>query len=423
MLRQRIVLALTEFFVVSPAGIPINWRQFSCAAYLDVLEAHCFGNFRSLLEAVTLSTAMGVYLNMRGNQRENTAPGRVPDENYAREILQLFSIGLNELNPDGTLKLANGRPIDTYDQATISGLARVFTGWDFIMTGPALADAPDRLRAPMAHIASRFSPGEKRFLGTVVPASASGPTALGIALDAIFNHPNVGPFFGKQLIQRLVTSNPSPAYVGRVAAAFNNNGAGVRGDLKAVIRAVLLDPDAQSGNSSPTWGKVREPIVRFIQWARTFNVRSPNDLWDICDTSDPATRLGQSPLRSPSVFNFFRPGYVPPNTSLAAQGLVAPELQITNESTVVGYANYMQTRIQSGAGEVRPNYVTELPIAGDVAKLVDHVATRLAGGNISAATLASIKTAVGTISANSPANRVYAAIMLVMCSPEYLIQK
>ena len=425
-LRQRIVLALTEIFVVSPLGIPIGWRQFSCAAYLDMLEARCFGNFRDLLDAVTLSSAMGVYLNMRGNQRENLATGRVPDENYAREVLQLFTIGLYELNPDGSQKKTpGGATIETYDQATVTGLAKVFTGWDFSTVGPALTDAPDRLRAQMEFVPSRFSPSEKRFLGVTIPGSTDGVIALKTALDTIFNHPNVGPFFGRQLIQRLVTSNPSPAYVARVAAAFNG---GVRGDLRAVIRAVLLDPEARTASppTDPNWGKVREPVLRFVQWARTFTASSSTDVWGIGDTTDPATRLGQSPLRSPSVFNFFRPGYVPPNTSFAASGRVAPELQITNESTVVGYANYMQTRIQSGIADVLPNYAAEQALADDVTKLVDRVATRLAGGTISEATLASIRTAVGTISAATDAgrlNRVRATIMLVLCAPEYLVQK
>jgi uncharacterized protein (DUF1800 family) len=425
-LRQRITLALSEIFVISMAGLPVAWRGFAVAAYVDLLAANCFANFRTLLENVTLSGGMGVYLNMRGNQKENAATGRQPDENYAREVLQLFSIGLYQLNTDGSLKLdAGGKPIETYDQATISGLAKVFTGWDF--DGYSQTD-PGFMSKPMVFNAAKFSGASKSFLGATIPGSTDGVAALRIALDTIFNHPNVGPFIGRQLIQRLVTSNPSAAYIGRVAAAFNNNGAGVRGDLKAVVKGVLLDAEARTDAppAGADWGKVREPMQRFIQWARTFGASSPTDLWNVGDLSDPATRLGQSPLRSPSVFNFFRPGYVPPNTPIGAQGLVAPELQITNESTVVGYANFMQTVISSGRGEVVPDYSAELAIAADATALVDRCALLLAGAAIGATTKTAIASAVGSIAASTDAgklNRVRAAIHLVMCSPEYLVQK
>ena len=427
-LRQRVVLALTEIFVVSVTGLNISWRQFTCAAYLDLLEANCFGTFRTLLERITLSIAMGSYLNMRGSQREDAATGRQPDENYAREVLQLFSLGLIELNNDGSPKLAaNGLPKDTYDQATIAGLAKVFTGWDYTTVGATLTTAPDRARAPMTFTASRFSPSDKSFLGATIPGATDGVSALGIALDTISNHPNVGPFIGRQLIQRLVTSNPSPAYIGRVAAAFNNAN-GVRGDMKAVIKAVLLDPEARTAdvNPSPTWGKVREPIVRFAQWARTFGATSPTDIWNVGDLSDGSRRLGQSPLRSGSVFNFFRPGYVPPNSSLGTLGLVAPELQITNETSVVGYSNFMQTTIVSGIGEVRASYTAELPRATDSTALVDRYALLLAADQLSADTKTRIRTAIETINPSTDAgklNRIYAAILLILVAPEYLVQK
>lgn len=426
-LRQRVVWALTEIFVISIDGLNITWRQFTSAAYLDLLEDHCFGNFRTLLERITLSIGMGSYLNMRGNQKENPATGRLPDENYAREVLQLFTIGLYKLNRDGSVqKDGSGNPIETYDQATITGLAKVFTGWDYANTGPTLTTAPDRARMPMQFYPTLHSTSSKSFLGTTISGSTDGITALGIALDTIFNHPNVGPFFGRQLIQRLVTSNPSAAYVDRVAAAFNDNGAGVRGDMKAVIRAVLLDAEARTLPSSNTAGKVREPMLRFVQWARTFAGTSTGGTWNFGSTSDPATRLGQSPLRSPSVFNFFRPGYVPPNTALATQSLVAPELQITNESTVVGYLNFMQTAISNGFSDLRVDYTAELAIAADANALVDRVVLLLAANQLASSTVTTIKNAVAAISASTDAgkrNRVYAAVLLTMAAPEYLVQK
>ena len=214
--------------------------------------------------------------------------------------------------------------------------------------------------------ASDHSTLEARFLGAVVPANTPAPEALRIALDTLFNHPNVGPFFARQMIQRLVTSNPSPAYVARVARRFNDNGAGIRGDLQAVWTAILLDDEARGPDSlsAPAAGKLREPMVRFIQWARTFSASSANGRWLLDDLSG---SIGQSPLRSPSVFNFFRPGYVPPSTSLAEAGATAPEFQIVNETTVGAYLNFMQTTIERGTGtsnNVTANYSRELGLGG-----------------------------------------------------------
>ena len=421
-LRQRITLALSEIFVVSMTGLPINWRGFVAAAYMDVLETNAFGTYRTLLGEVTLSPGMGSYLNMRGNLREDPAKGRVPDENYSREVLQLFSLGLTELAADGTLK--NGVATDTYGQDTITGLAKVFTGWN---NNAANNTDPGYAQRPMVLTAANHSTSVKQFLGVTIAAGTPGATALQTALDTIAAHPNVGPFIGRQLIQRLVASNPSPAYVARVSAVFANNGAGVRGDLRAVIKAILLDDEARRAPvaGDTTRGKLREPVVRFIQWARTFGLASPTGQWNIGNVSDPSTRLGQSPLRSPSVFNFFRPGYVPPNSALGTLNLNAPEFQITNESTVVGWANWAQTFVQSGVGETRPDYTAELALATDATVLVKRVSLLLSGDTLSAATLATIGTAVGSISATTDTgkrNRVYAAIHLVLCTPEYLVQ-
>lgn len=423
-LRQRMTLALSEIFVVSMLGLPVNWRGFVAAAYVDVLEANAFATYRELLQAVTLSPGMGVYLNMRGNRKADAASGRVPDENYAREVLQLFSLGLVELNTDGSVKRdGSGKALETYTQDTITGLARVFTGWNY--DGASRTETSYTQR-PMVATAANHEPGEKHFLGTTIAAGTGAATALQQALDAIAAHPNVGPFIGRQLIQRLVSSNPSAAYVGRVAAVFNNNGNGLRGDLKAVLRAVLLDTEARRAPApgDTTRGMLREPIVRFVQWARTFGVTSPTDLWNIGNLSDPATRLGQSPLRSPSVFNFFRPGYVPPNSALGTQGITAPEFQITNESTVVGWANFAQTFVVSGVGELRPNYSAELALANDAAALVKRVSLLLAADALPTATLDTITQAVASIAATSDAgrnNRVYAAVHLVLCAPDYLV--
>ena len=421
-LRQRMTLALSEIFVVSVLGLPVSWRGFLAAGYVDMLEANAFGTYRQLLQDVTLSPAMGVYLNTRGNQKANPATGRVPDENYAREVMQLFSIGLLELETDGTLK--GGRAQETYNAQTIAALAQVFTGWD--LDGVNRTEA-GYTRRPMVNLPARHETGAKTFLGVTVAAGTAAATSLQVALDTLARHPNVGPFISRQLIQRLVSSSPSPAYVGRVAAAFNDNGQGQRGDLKAVIKAILLDEEARRDptTADTTRGRLQEPVARFIQWARTFGLSSTTDLWNIGSLSDPATRLGQSPMRSPTVFNFFRPGYVPPNTELGKLGITAPEFEITDESTTVGWVNFAQTFVVSGVGETRPNYGAEVALASDPPALVQRVVRLLAPGSISASTQTLITQAVATLPAVTDANRlnrVYAAVLLVLAAPEYLVQ-
>lgn len=360
---------------------------------------------------------MGEYLTYRGNAKANPKTGSMPDENYAREILQLFTIGLLKLNPDGT-----ATEQETYTQADISGLARVFTGWDSDLAG-GTSDTPDYRKRPMTQVGTKYEPGEKIFLGTTIASGVDAATALNKALDTIFAHPNVAPFVSKQLIQRLVTSNPAKEYVARVAAVFNNNGSGVKGDLKAVIKAILLDQEARSAANltNAGFGKVREPILRFTAWARAYNATSPSEAWAIGNTSEPSSRLGQSPLRSPSVFNFFRPGYVPP-----ALGVVAPEFQIVNETSVVGYANYMQTAISRGIGDVKADYSSLLPLADNVPALVDEINLVLAAGQLGADTVTLIRNAVTSMATGTDAaraNRVYAALTLVMASPEFIVQK
>ena len=455
-MRKRVALALSEIFVSSLTTAEFTWRSHAYASWWDMLMRNAFGNFRQLLEDVTLHPAMGYFLNTKGNQKENPSTGRVPDENYAREVMQLFTIGLLELNLDGTPRMSGGRPIESYTQDDVTHLARVFTGWDFD-TSDGVRHTPVGqnytiessafARKPMSLRESRHSTLEARFLGTTVPAGTPGRTALRIALDTLFNHPNTGPFFARQMIQRLVTSDPSPAYVARVASKFNNNGKGQRGDLQAVMVAILLDPEARGGLSlaSSTHGKLREPMVRFIQWARSFNVTSAAGSWKVFDLADAGTQLGQSPLRSPSVFNFFRPGYVPPNTALAARNATAPEFQLVNESSVGGYLNFMQGVIERGincpnpgvpyaawnnyAYDVKANYARELALVTNAAALVDHLNLVLAAGQISPATRTLMVNALNatTVTAGSSADaknrRVWAAVLMVMACPEYLIQK
>ncbi|MGB7301904.1 MAG: DUF1800 domain-containing protein [Burkholderiaceae bacterium] len=428
-LRKRIAYALSQILVVSMETLPD--ARFG-AGYMDVLEANAFGNFRQLLEDVTLTPAMGQYLSYRGNRKAvypnndpTRDPIRVPDENYAREVMQLFTIGLYLLNPDGTLKLVNGEPVETYGEQDVQGLARVFTGWDW---QPRTVGEYERL--PMRHIANRHSPEEKAFLGVTIAAGTDGPSSLAMALDTLFNHPNTAPFISKQLIQRLVTSNPSTEYVSRVAARFIDNGDGVRGDLRAVIEAVLLDTEARSpfhiSAPAPGWGKLREPVLRFTTFARAFGVSNSQEIWRYGDLSEPSTALGQSPLRSPSVFNFYRPGYVPPNTSIARDNLVAPEFQIATETSIPGYVNFMQKQLTNPPAGIRYNFDPELALVNNPVALVARLNRRLTNNAMRTQTQELI---INTISAlpvatdNQKLNRVRTAILMTLAAPDFVVQK
>ncbi|MEM8825848.1 MAG: DUF1800 domain-containing protein [Pseudomonadota bacterium] len=452
--RRKVALALSQMFVVSVNGVNMQWRGIGVTDYWDMLVRNAFGNFRDLLEDVTLHPAMAEYLTMLGSRRADERSGRRPDENYAREIMQLFTIGLYELNLDGTLRLGgNGQPIETYDNDDVTGLSEVFTGYqhDYTDVGENPHPSGDSYsvftpQVMLQRVTSdsskwRFprtdnfhADTETSFLGTTVPAGTDAPNSLRIALDTLFAHPNVGPFFAKQMIQRLVTSNPSPAYVERVASVFNDNGQGERGDMGATFKAILLDQEALNPNrlADPSFGKVREPMLRLVQWGRTFKADSPSGQWLVADLSDSATRLGQSPMRSPSVFNFYRPGYVPPNTAIATNDLVAPEFAIVNESSIAGYVNFME-RVIEGRGwqlnDVRADYTSELNLVDDIDALLERIDVLLTGGQLRASTLSTISSALSatsldeTISEEDRLRRVHTAILLVMASPDYLVQK
>jgi uncharacterized protein (DUF1800 family) len=441
-MRKRMALALSETFVVSLSSFESFYPSYLIAAYWDVITAHAFGNFRQLLEALTLNAGMGSFLNTRGNLRENSR-GRQPDENFAREVMQLFTIGLYELNPDGTNKLdANSKPVETYTQEDVTNLARVFTGydWDFLSNGGTSTPVTwERNSVPSTHLATnpmRFNSNshsqvEANFLGTKITITTPGADALHIALDRLFYHDNTGPFFARQMIQRLVTSNPTPAYVQRVAMVFGNNGSGVRGDLKAVWTAILTDEEARATptDADTLFGKMREPIVRFAQWARTAEITSSNGEYEIDDLSAPDTMLGQSPLRSPSVFNFFRPGYVPPNTAIATAGKVAPEFQLHNETSTAGYINFMQRVTRNGIRDVKPSYTTLLPIAHDVPAVVEWLNLRLTANQLSSATQGVVRAALRTFDINASSSSsekldmLATACFLILISPDYLVQK
>ena len=448
-LRQRMAFALSQILVYSDSA---DSDQPMRAYYQDILIRNAFGNYRDLLEEVTYSSAMGEWLTYRGNRKGDPSRGRMPDENYAREILQLFSIGLIELNRDGSPKLdAQGQQIETYTNADIEGLARVFTGLSWA-GGEFYKRPQDGNIQPMQMYPEQHSELEKVFLGTTIPAGTSGEESIDTALDTIFNHPNVGPFLARQLIQRFTQSNPSPAYIENVATAFETGrfvaqggrsfGTGERGDLQATLAAILLEPtifEEPATGGTVTVGKVREPILRFTHWARAFDV-SGLDAYNerrLLDTRSSDDSLGQQAFSSPSVFNFYRPGYVAPGTNAGEQDLTVPEFQIVNESSSIGYLNFM-TDFAFDRGSQRnrdietftPDYTEELALLETPAALVDHLDDLLTGGRMSDAEKADIADIVSTVEirTNTPENTaadqedaVQTAVTLVLNSPSYTV--
>lgn len=435
-LRQRMAFALSEIFVVSDAASLGN-EVMGLAKYYDMLAINAFGNYRDLLEDVTLNTMMGFYLGMFRNAKADPSQGTQPDENYAREILQLFSIGLHQLNLDGTEILdIDDNPIPTYDQTTIENFARVFTGWNYAgcpennwmwcnPTEPTV-DA----YAPMEPIESYHDTDAKTLLnGVQIAAGQTAYQDLTAALDNIFNHPNVPPFISKQLIQRFVTSNPSPAYVQRVAGVFVDNGAGVRGDLDAVIRAILTDDEASNPShlNNPAYGKLKEPLIRYLNLLRAFEARSPTGRYG---NWNPEFGYLQRPLGSPSVFNFFKPGYQLPGP-IRNQGLVSPEFQITSETTVISVANEMNEAINRGHHLVthwndnmpRLQLQRELLLINNPSALLDHLDLLLFSGQMSAQTRATGLNLLNDISQEPDITRLASLIYVLVLSPDFVVQR
>jgi len=434
-LRQRVAFALSEIMVVSQQSALQN-MPYALADYYDMLSRNAFGDFRQLMQDVTLHPAMGVYLNMLGNQKPDAANNIRPDENYARELLQLFTVGLVELNADGTVrKGADGVPLPTYDQSVIEGFANVFTGWNY--AGSATFAQARRTLAnqivPMQAYPEQHSPLAKKLLqfpGATkpnLPAGQSPQQDLADALDNIFNHPNVGPFISKQLIQKLVTSNPSPEYVARVTAKFNNDGTGKRGNLAAVVKAILLDAEARPSSVAAATGKVKEPLLRLTQLWRAYGAQAANGQYRIGNIN---AVFGQGPLQSPSVFNFFSPFYAPPG-EIADQGLVAPELQIATEylNTTVTNTFYNVIFFWNStvpglpANAIVMDISQEAALAGDSEALVNRIAEKLLGGTISPTLKAEAKAAVERVPATSAGQRVSEAMYLIATSPEYVVSR
>ncbi len=482
-LRQRISFALSQIFVVSLSNNTLNDAPCGTAAYLDILNRNAFGNVRTLLKEITLNAAMGEYLSMRESAKADPLLQTQPDENYARELMQLFSIGTVMLNNDGTAKRdAHNATLPAYSEDTVKEFARALSGWTFAgqnqqnpnrWLNPDLWDADVNLRAektcaawsaPMEPWTEVFkSVDNKRYISG--PAHDTGPkqllsypgaphttlaayqepqalleyvhSSLEKLIDNVFHHPNVGPFLVKQLIQRLVTSNPSPAYVDRVAQKFNDNGQGVRGDLKAVIRALLLDNEARSASLArqPTYGKLTEPVIRFVQMHRAFNALRPNGYRGLYNFSAPAL-LNQNPLRAPSVFNFYPPDYSPAGP-LAQNGLLGPEFAITDSTSIAGFADFSKWGMIGGfdhssstpGNRMLPDTGFYLALATSPQELIDELDLLLCAGGMNATFKAQVVQSVSKVKASNPitaaqrAERLNMALWLIINSPDYSVQK
>lgn len=447
-LRQRMAFALSQILVISRQSM-LGQFSHTIAAYMDILTRGAFGNFRDLLEDVTYSPAMAVYLTYLRNEKADPITGRVPDENYAREILQLFTLGLVELNPDGTPVLdGQGEPVELYDNDDITGLAKVFTGLSVanLNFNTSLRFIPfESYYEQLVMFDDFHSLEEKSFLGATIPAGTTGEESIDQALDIIFNHPNVGPFIGRQLIQRFVTSHPSPAYVARVAAAFDAGsytlpsgeqvGDGNRGALDATLAAILFDEQARNEDVANTasFGKVREPVLRFTHWARAFEVNSADASNEIALKNTAGSEaLGQHPYGANSVFNFYRPGYIAPGTATGDAELTAPELQIENAGTVIGYPNFLTIYALGVAPQFDRNapqaylasYATEAALADDPDALLNHLDLLLTHGRLEDDTRQSIITALEQIPPTTGELlkvRAQLASIMVMTAPEYKV--
>ncbi len=440
-LHQKVAYALSQIFVVSDRDDNLSFLE-AMTHWWDTLLMHGTGNYRDLLRAVTLSPAMGVYLSHYLNGKGDPAQGIFPDENYAREVMQLFSIGLYELNPDGSRKKdGNGKDIPTYNNADIREFAKVFTG---LANGCGDQEflpwtQPD-FTCPMRMYEEHHATGIKTLLnGDIVPDGLTGMEDVEQAIDNLYNHPNVGPFIGRLLIQRLVTSNPSPQYIARVSAAFADNGDGVRGDMKAVIKAVLLDPEARGRTASyAQYGKVRDPFLRFAHLYRALELSSSTgdfymDAWAL------QTWMKQFPLSSPSVFNFYSPDHVPFGVAGDA-GLYAPELQIANAASVPGYYNYLESVVMwdnvvmwftddgppGFVGDLTLDYAPVTRLLPHPRTLADYLDTLFTHGTMSRATrkgIADFAEELELMDATQEELISRAVVYLTLTAPEYLVRQ
>jgi uncharacterized protein (DUF1800 family) len=430
-LRQRVAFALSEILVVS-AHDGLSSEQFGLSGYYDILIQNAFGNYRDIMGEITLNPVMGEYLSMKGNRKPNDAENIQPDENFARELLQLFSVGLEMLNQDGTPKLDEGGvPLPTYNQDTIQNFARVFTGWHFANAEDFRWPQNKDYLSPMTAWQEYHDTDSKTlFQNEELPAGQTAEQDLNAALDNVFNHPNVGPFISKQLIQRLVTSNPSQEYVYDVASVFNRNVSGERGSLGSVIKAILMHREARSGHldSPETFGKIREPLLRLSHLWRAFE---PEAIHFDFNYGWVKNELSQSPLNSSSVFNFFRPDFSQPG-EISSRGMNSPEFQILDESSIITITSRLlastiwahNQKDDINDREIAIDISDEVAMEADTDVLLDHLNLLLLGGRMTDGLRAEVITLMDERDyQGADAQRVVEAIYLIASSPEAAIQQ
>ncbi|MBV9506332.1 MAG: DUF1800 domain-containing protein [Acidobacteriia bacterium] len=436
-LRQRVAFALQQIMVTS--GITITQPSWM-TPYLQIFENDAFGNFRTLLGDITLNPAMGRYLNMAGNTKA------APNENYGREVLQLFTVGLNLLNLDGSLQTdSQGHPIPTYTQPVVDGFSKVFTGWNF--APPVASGVPDYID-PMVLNPSNHDGSAKLLLqGVTLPATspvtaATATADLNAALDNIFNHPNVGPFISRNLIEHLVTSNPSPGYIARVASVFNNNGNGVRGDLSAVVRAILLDTEARTdpaGGGNPEgalYGHLQEPELFIARLLRAFNTTSATTDFVLADGYLPSNlQMGENLFLSPSVFNYYPPSFPIPGVTVNGALVNGPEFALMSTSAAINRINFVAEVTYHSMSVSSPNRptgtwldlssITPLitPPSGSAAQLVGYLNTLMLHGQGSAGLLQTVTNAINGMTNATPLSMAQRAVYLIGSSPEYIIER
>ena len=432
-LKHRVAWALGQLWVISG----VDTQQSShMIAYHQLLSKNAFGNYRDLMLDMTLNPGMGNYLDMVRSTKNN------PNENYAREILQLFSVGLFMLNQDGTLQLdKNGNPIPTYDQNTVNNFTKVLTGWTYCnVNNPAICPnftlGTLDFKDPMVLIQNNHDVTAKTLLNYPnavnqnIAANQNGATELNQALDNIFYHPNVAPFVSRFLIQHLVTSDPTPAYVGRVAAVFNNNGSNVRGDLKEVVKAILLDPEARGSiKTDPNYGKLREPVQLATNLLRHFEVKAANGTGQSDGyVNQIISPMGQNTFYSPTVFNYYSPDYVVPGTALNG-----PEFGILTTGTTIARANFVNTMVFNRVNvSANSPFGTSISLAEMQALaaadtsgnlLVDTLNTRMMHGTMSTEMRNTILTAIQAVSTTDTLLRARTAIYLIATSSQYQVQR
>ncbi len=443
LLRHKVASALAEIWVVS-RNSDLTAYGYALASYYDVLAKNAFGNYRDLMYDVTLHPAMGYYLSHANNPKSDTVIGRFPDENYARELMQLFTIGLFELNNDGSHKQLNGMDIPTYDNDDVIEYSEIFTGLSYDSILPSLSTTlrfginkgNTAMTVPMIMYEDQHEPGAKTLLGgEIVPDGQTGLQDINQALDNLFNHPNVGPFVCYRLIQRMVKSNPSPAYIDRVASIFNNNGQGVRGDMAAVVKAILLDEEARLCEPlNPNHSHLKQPLFRFSQFARMVDKTSESgNYWN--NTLTFSTNAGQAVLAAPSVFNFYLP-IDAPNGAIEDASLVAPEFRLHDSRLSVGFINqvYDWTRnrrlffvASRDRGSITYWDQTSLePIAQDVEHFINWIDANLTHGKMKDSTRQIIRDAINQLAPSRSTylfDRISIGMYLALISPDYNINR